>query len=410
MLIKLLNGDLLNIDDNKVDVDVIRKHLQLDPASRLVLISEGLSQADRELGVTFYAMITPRPTVCVQDVIYANESAAAHYDEHNFEWLSTCVNEDILDHFLPHISNPDFCGLFANPHPKVAEWIMSRDDLCRSILSSQNAKALDYLFAHPDLISLPNLLKNSDLRAIHYFMDRMDENETKSVFVSHIPEVARRFGDDDRVVKCIETVLNEHRQWSLDLLTLPHDLIAEMCLRNTHKFDISARNLKYLAMACTNRKVFDHIFTDSPEFAQNPLVQTCFLKMATSGKHKMSMLFTVQNPSDDAVDFVLREVNERGKDGKDEDPFTSCMPYAMANSHPRMVKRVMEWLDTNRESLKELIEQNMDISWLYIGYAIENKNIDFILYVWREWPEFAWNSLEMLRKLSVTNDVHVEFE
>lgn len=409
MLIKLLTGDLVMLDDT-IDTRHIREHLQVDPSSKIVLVSEGLSEVDRELGVTFYVLIAPRPSVCVEDVIYANESAAAHYDEHNFEWLATCMNEDILEHFLPHISNPDFCGLFANPHPKVAERIMSSDDLCRSILSSQNAKALDYLFGHPDLISLPNLLKNSDLRAIHYFMDRMDENETKSLFVAHIPEVARRFGDDERVVKCIETVLNENEEeWPLDLLTLPHDLIAEMCLKNMNKFDISTRMLKHLAKSCTNQKVFDHIFTDLPEFAQNPLVHTCFLKAETVGKHKMNMIFTVQNPSDDAVDFVLREVNERGKDGKDEDPFSSCMPYAMANSHPRMVERVMEWLDTHRASLKQMMEQNMDICWLYLAYAVENQNLDFILYVWREWPDFGWSSLQMLRKLSGTNDVHVQF-
>lgn len=404
MLIKLLNGDLLNIDDNKFDVDVIRKHLQLDPASRLVLVSEGLSETDRELGVAFCALITPRPTVFVEDIIYSNQSAA-YYDEHNFEWLSTCVNEDILEHFLPHISNPDFCGLFANPHPKVAQFIMSRDDLCRSILSSQNAKVLDYLFTHPELISLPNLLRNSDPRAVHYFMDRMDENETKSLFVAHIPELAKRFGDDERVVKYIETVLNEnesYRRWPLDLLTLPHELIADMCLKNMNKFDISTKQLKYLAKTCTNRKLFDRIYKDSTEFGKNPLFEFGKNPLFTDFD-EIDTRYLVQNPSDEAVDFVLNILDM-------ETDMREYMPFAMTNSHPRMVQRVKEWLNTHRESLKHLMQQNIDMCWFYYEYAIQNQNIDFILYVWREWSEFRGSSLQMLRKLSLCNDVHVQFD
>lgn len=423
MLLKFLNGDLLTIENHTDHTyhtisQLVRQHIpNIEPSSQLILVSEDLSDADRELGVTFCVLIKPRHTIYLllnfDHHSQSSCSACELCELDNIRWLRVCQNEDILTKCLqigcdikPH--------LFANPHSMIVDHIFHTGEI-RSIFISANSsdRVLDYLFdRHPDLVSFPHLLINPNPRAIHYFFQHYLKSRPFHELVVQYPyivDIVKWHGEDQVIMDHVFELLDffEVEEWPLGLLESPHDDVIERCLANLHKFE-SGWSIHVSEFGCNRRVLMEAIAKHSQHIPKtwwsNPHVDSDMINSVFQSPPSQ--------PSNEVVQHLVQNPNLFNTSFVDQvtSSLKNYFPYVLANSHPKMVEIVIEWLETHSNTLKELMKQSLDMSWWYGHYAKRNTNIDFIMYVWRKWPEFRWSDLNMMMKMSVTNDVHIQFE
>ncbi len=318
--------------------------------SQVVLVTEDIAPHDREEGIGAYVLITPRVKVCLHTP-YAQhpESCAASSHDDWFEWLADCVNETVLDWFLPRIDNPQFVHLFRNTHPKVVSAILENERLLCSLGASSNGadEVLDRLMKRPDLLSIPYLLTNKNVRAVLYGLTALDvtignanprESWHMIMFVTRLPYIFRAHHDNADVMHQVERLLlRELDEWPSILRTFLYPEVVEMCERHSNRF----------------------------------------------GNHEV-------HPD------VHPEVQDID------------MPSSLSNSDDRVVKDVVGWMETHRLAMKELMKQDYHVLWQYQAYAMRNTNRDMVMYLLRVWPELCDDKV-ILERVSAWPDVDVQW-
>lgn len=141
MFVHLLDGTCLDMQhiqhtNRNVVINELSRHLHADPYQ--IKLSEPVTHesTDEESHETthLFAIVEPAQIVLSQGMILGMTEAKMHS-------LQTCVNEDIIDLFLPLLTTQEW--LLCNPHPKVVDAILPR-------LPELFEKFASYLCYNPD--------------------------------------------------------------------------------------------------------------------------------------------------------------------------------------------------------------------------------------------------------------------
>lgn len=409
MLVKLLNGDLLTIDDSNDTVEKIVHailqfvHTPTHNNIHIHLVSEGISEAERELGIAFYAIFDTRQIVHVQNIF---GSIAACND--NTDWLQTCVNADILNAVLNAKWDWTECiDILSNPHPLVVDAILNNERAYKNIFVSTNSSdtLLDFLFhQHPDLVSYSNLLRNRNRRAVLYAFDSGRIHYTD--VVHHIDNLCSMHGNDEEIITHVLTVLEQQSNkdfWPLaELLSTPHDYLAsklvsiienmsDLCRNWCHRYLLEFGRNTQLVMSAIHGVQKENI---PDRIWANPCASEWILENIEHNNIHM----LAKNPNDRVVDYVLSHIV--GDD--DTCDITKMIPYVLANSNPRMVKKLIEWLPYHNEAYTHPE---------FRIFARKNRNREFVLFMWRNMKNATCiSNAQMLEHLSAWPDIHVVFD
>lgn len=353
MLIKLFDGCLIEVTEptpNAVcEVLNLLDHSTLIYPSQVVLVTENILPNDREEGIGAYVLVTPRVKVCLHSP-YSSAASVGDEEDYSFEWLADCVNETVLDWFLPRMDDPQFIHLFRNTHPKVVNVILSNDRLFRSLGASSNGadEVIDRLMTQPSLFSVPYMLTNKNARAVLYGLDMLSTRMTKQeswyaiMFVTRLPFIFRAHHENTEVMGQVERLLvKEIDEWPSMLRTFSYPSVVEMCARHPDRLG-------------------DYIHT-------------------------------THLPNEERG--VKAEVH---------------MPSSLSNPDDDMVKQVVEWMETNRLVIKELVKQDCHVLWQYRACAMLNSNREMVIYLVRVWPELC-NEKVILKRVAAWEDVDVEW-
>lgn len=105
---------------------------------------------------------------------FANKTGVRLSDP-QFEFLSTCENEDVIRHVLSTKRPQDLCHLVKNPHPLVIEWFEERlrkrklpKTLLSSLAENPHDTIVDYMISSE--LNLPQFFKNTNARAIQHII------------------------------------------------------------------------------------------------------------------------------------------------------------------------------------------------------------------------------------------------
>lgn len=170
----------------------------------LHLQTEDILPHDREMGVAAYAWW--EPLLIHVPKLSTESSAAVHYDW--FDWLSTCVNVDLLTHYHQKVrlsweTNaplPDgFAHWAANPHPMVVEMLLhylhsmiddeertDRHEWLFAIAGNPADEIVDWLLAHPQRNVFSHLVaRNPNPKLIPFFLERLPKLDQPHFARSH---------------------------------------------------------------------------------------------------------------------------------------------------------------------------------------------------------------------------------
>jgi hypothetical protein len=236
-LIRLLNGDLISIDNGREVVSTLSEILDVFPTQIVVVVGdqdqdEKTEHADEIINV----MISESPTVTIKGAFRFGGIG------HRQTWLEKCCNVSILSHNLAKLRNVfDVTGLatiLANPHPVVVDYILVHLKWLidptnhRSFLTvfsnpsdrvvdrlfqvlkklsvhemvpyggymsgNSNPRIVAFLIAHPDLISAPSFAGNSNDDAVTWALSNTREqaeicrNKSSNVAVKYQMKMAKK--------------------------------------------------------------------------------------------------------------------------------------------------------------------------------------------------------------------------
>lgn len=145
LLVKnLLSGDFEDLEHFE--------HLEdryLHP-SQVCLLTENISEQDREMGVGFYVIYLPKPVVKLSFTF----DCATYRPEFVWRWIRYCVNDDLVEYFLSHISQHVIhTHLYANPHPSVVHKVVDTpfSDLSISVYANPADEVVN-LWCTPEFV------------------------------------------------------------------------------------------------------------------------------------------------------------------------------------------------------------------------------------------------------------------
>lgn len=115
MLVKLLNGDLLTLDEEIID----KHHLYRLLAPILGAPSPLHVSCEKCDDGTLFAVVLPRPLVRLREGIHYLSSSSPLKNASEWSWITDCSNETVLNYFLEKVMDDDLSYLsyvFANSH------------------------------------------------------------------------------------------------------------------------------------------------------------------------------------------------------------------------------------------------------------------------------------------------------
>lgn len=422
-MIHLLNGDLVPVDP-VVDVEHMNK-INLTRYVARVLNIFPFQVHLCEMEDRTVAMVTPFPqrTLSFRTSPHQLITEMLSDESTDCNWFAECVHPQVVEAILPHLHHPRAHFLYANPHPSVVETILLEEDLPLTMFRNPDERVVDkclsYLRDPSSLLrktsTWGHLARNRNPRALSFLLSfpcgSEEKEHLKKIIVAQADILAKHHGHHrEWLTWCVE----ELAEWPLGFLETPHVEMAQCCLDHLSRFPSSSAVFTHIAVFGTHRLLLDHLFSS---IERNELTDL------------PSRFWT--NESDRAAEWMLEwlgtslplkaasNANDRIVDRMAPNLSRHFFPQVLANSNPRMIRAVIEWMEQNmtiqrssspaKDNDELNVEDNQE-DWLYATFVKQNTHPDMILYVWERWPRWRPDEEWMLWRMAKWSKEEVEID
>ena len=215
-MIKLLNGDLIAVEDSTNDREICRQlgeEMQISPY-RIRLFSDEESEESKESKENIrYALVLEKDQVKMPCAI----------DQYTkYEFLQNCTNVQILSKCLDicrqtsysHDANSHmWLDLLLNPHPLVVDHLLAIPELhnrtfYRTLSGNPSDRVVDWLIdEHPERIHMELFFRNTNPRAIEYVMTHVSLYTAHQFMQTHFEKFIRKVARTTEQIQWLYTTL-----------------------------------------------------------------------------------------------------------------------------------------------------------------------------------------------------------
>lgn len=260
---KYLTGELETINPKESMHDIIVRLARSSCVhpSQVRLITEDISEQDREMGIAYYVLFVLKPTVKLSFTF----DSPVFRPEYVWRWIRYCVNDDLIDYFLANLNQPAIRQhLYANPHPKVVEMIISSfPNLPKSVYANPSPAVVEQwcteTFAYDPSLCF-ELSSNSNETVVEFLCRLIDRGEPIDW------PIFGRLKSEKAVLRTVQAIREGQTrlEWFIDCPRICEELgISSDIFADTN--DTNDKNDKNGLWSDDLREVIDHIdeYTDA---------------------------------------------------------------------------------------------------------------------------------------------------
>lgn len=394
----ILSGDIVDYPASSPEtlLNVLRTSHPEHTGGRFCLQWEDLLPDDRELGIAAYVYFDAL-TVVVSPTIESS-AACIHYDW--FEWLSTCVNEDLLHHYTQIIEDAERTGqLFdtffecvtfwcTNPHPIVVQSILAMLDLSTdrpwiAMLSANPAdEIVEWLLAHPLILHPSFAARNPHPKLIPYLMEHLTHPRMDDRHLAELPhpEILQHLWDKHQE-RCLRWMFSNHSPAAIELLTR---CVSTRFLPSAHKAVIQ----KWFEKAESSDESIRTLLNRLPSVFGVPneqLVDWLLLQDIRTVPHKLFPHLS-ENPHPKVIEWLSLHNGFR-------------FPWLLSNPHPVAVQLSIQWMEQQERLTPEMVH-----------FLKNNSSLEMALWVTKQYSNTSiWRS-SLIGMLAAFPEVRVVWE